>query len=139
MSILEKRNYKIKKENGFKIPSIGMIRSWTVKNSCDIEFSIDGLVYNLPYKKKTEEQTLICMKKNREIIQNPEIILEETNLYYLEDVCYHQQIMSLEYYRELEKTDLFTSLFTQGINICIKPLDDSIEELNIEEEYWKRK
>lgn len=142
------RHFTIKSENQFKIPSIGLIKSWKILNKNDQElnpFLIFGN-YELEVKKLVPTMTdTICIGQIRQYLR--EIDYPETDddmkLLQLEDFMCGQQIKSIQYYHGVPTSELFNCLFTSELNVYIE-LRNSInvaidEEFQIEETYWEKK
>ncbi len=56
----------------------------------------------------------------------------------LEELFYEAQIDALPYYKSLTGKQLFDALFTLSFRLSLKPTDDNIDSLLVEETYWDR-
>ena len=145
--MIKTRTYTIKKSEGYKIPSIGLIRSWKVitnQNDTDTQTHlIPTLLIN--------DIRIDLPKKNQYVISIPEIrdYIKTTDDYdmYIQDclqnieiLLFSHQINAIQYYPTLSNKDFFESIFTKDISVkLVFKTKDTPEEILIEEEYYDRK
>lgn len=131
---LETRTYTITRESDYKIPSKGLIRSWTVTD-CEIspKLLINGIYYELPRSNPLK----ICISEIRTYLQDTNNILEP-DLERLENQFYMQQLLCTEHYLGVSSKDLFTSLYTKDYEIKLDFGENAPEKVSITEEYWNR-
>ena len=152
---LKTRTFKINESNKFKIPSVGMIQQWEIKNITTIDkkkkkcnFNKDtvqpifciGNMEIVPFN-QWYECNIISVKKLRNYIRDIMFPENETDqkMLLLENVFYEQQIKGTEYYYSLTNEELFDSLFTKDLNIYIELKNVPFEyEIEIEETYWEK-
>lgn len=131
---LSTRNYSLNFNNLYKIPSIGLIKSFKIinYNKLNEQYSTQDYQYVpvitignftvypfLLYKPESIDTINVKDIRNsiRDIFsesdyQNKAITLEAS--------LFTQQLKSLEYYYTLKKQDISDSLFTSGINVYIE-------------------
>lgn len=131
---LETRTFTITKETGYKIPSKGLIRSWTITD-CELspKLLINGIEYTFPRTNPLK----ICIEEIRSYLQDTNNILEP-NMERLENQFYMQQLLSTEYYLGVSNKDLFKSLYTKDYEIKLDFGEEGPEKVGITEEYWNR-
>lgn len=131
---IEEREYKIKKDENYKVPSKGMIVSWRLKT----EVKNPRLVVD-DYTVEYDFKDFFSVSQLRNYVRDisfPEKE-EDDRLITLEDKFYLNQLYGTEFYQFLSNRELFDSLFTRDMNIRFV-FDDSPEEVVIVEEYWNR-
>lgn len=142
-AICETRTYKIKSQENYKIPSKGMILSWTVndKSLCPTLY-IDGEKVEYSFTDNS-----MSIKELRDYISTiVPMTREEDSLVSLGDKIYLQQLYGMEYYKHLSNTELSSCIFTRDMNIQILfsnetsngSVDEEDREVEITEIYYKR-
>lgn len=134
---LNKRIYKLKKNNNYKIPSKGLIQSWKVLNCGFIPILVVN-DYKIKHSRKQKE--LISIPELRKYIREiefPQTQIEK-ELDNIENNFCMYQLYATEYYKTLPNEDLFNSLFTRDINVNLYFGPNAPDEIEIEEEYWDR-
>lgn len=152
---LSTRSYTLNQDKQFKIPSIGLIRSFKITNY-DIlkeQYSILKPVLLLgnfkiiPEELYTpENKDTISISELREHIRNIDLPNDvyENNLISMEHYLYSQQLKSIEYYYTIQNKDLFDSIFTSGMNVYIElhynenGEEKILDEVSIEETFWDK-
>jgi len=132
------RRYTVKKNEGYGVPSKGLIDSWAVVDK-SINFLpiliVDGYKVRTPRKNKHT----ISLEEIRSYIRNPEREPDEHNLDNFESSMYINQLYALEFYKTLTDTQLFNSIFTRdykSIQLSFGP--NGPDEVEIEETFWDR-
>jgi len=136
---LKTRRFNVKKEEGYGIPSKGLIKSWTVvdKNLKFVPILVidDYRVRGVPRKDKHT----ISVEEIRSYIRNPDRDPDEFNLDNFESIAYINQLYALEFYKTLTDRELFNSIFTRDYkNVQISFGTNGPDEVEIEEEFWDR-
>jgi tRNA-binding EMAP/Myf-like protein len=135
------RVYKVKKSEGYIIPSKGMICSWKVLDKkCKIVpcFCINDRIIISPRKNKK----IIDIAELRNYIRNIDVPEEphEIELDSFENLFYNYQLYGIQFYQTLTNKQLFDSLFTRDIKqIQISFGPNGPDEVEIEETYWDRR
>jgi hypothetical protein len=138
---IKTRKYKVKKNQGYTVPSKGLIRSWKmVDENCNISpvLYINNRIIDISRKDKNT----VCIAEIRKFINDIDCPEEEyeQNLVSFGDLFYNYQLFSLPYYPKLSNNDYSSSLFTKDIkSIQLSFGEDGPNEVEIEEEYWDRK
>jgi len=133
--MLKTRTFKIYKKESYKIPSVGLLKSWTFKNTS----LIPRIVLN-GHKIKFDFKDKIDMAVLRNYIRNfyPEEP-EDNELITLESKLYKEQLICLEFYKQIPLNKLYDCIFNRDISIEFDFGENQIpEELDIEEEYIER-
>ena len=130
---LKSREFKIYKKDNYKIPSIGLIKSWKWKEKCSITPIFDGYKLNKKFNKSIDMKDI--RKYIRDIIpMSP----EENELTQLEGYFYEQQLNAVEWYPNVSNQDFFNSIFNQHVNVYLV-INEDIDCLTVEEEFFDRK
>lgn len=136
---LNTRRFKVKKDEGYGVPSKGLIKSWTVVDK-DLKFIPiliidDYRIRGVP----RDDRFTISIGEIRSYIRNPEREQDEYNLDNFESIAYINQLYALEFYKSLTDKELFESLFTRDYKtIQISFGVNGPDEVEIEEEFWDR-
>jgi len=136
---LKTRRFIVKKNEGYGVPSKGLIKSWTVvqKDLKFIPFLVidDYLIRGVPRKDRLK----IDIEEIRTFIRSPDRDPDEYNLDNFESIAYINQLYALEFYKTLTNEQLFSSLFTRDYKkVQISFGKNGPDEVEIEEEYWDR-
>ena len=135
------RRYKVKKSNGYTVPSKGMILSWRiVDENCKMIpiLQINGKTIRAP----RSDKHFISISEIRNYIRNIEVPEEphEIELDSFENLFYNYQLYGIEYYPTLTNKQLFDSLFTRDIKMIQLSFGvNGPDEVEVEEEFWDRK
>ena len=136
---LKTRRFNVKKEEGYGVPSKGLIKSWGVVDKT-LKFIpiliIDGYkIRGVPRKDKFT----LSIEEIRSFIRNPDRDIDDYNLDNFESVAYINQLYAIEFYESLSNLQLFGSLFTRDYKtVQISFGDNGPDEVEIEEEFWDR-
>lgn len=136
---LKTRRFNVKKEEGYGVPSKGLIKSWTVVDKelkfVPILIIDDYRVRGVPRK----ERLTISIGEIRSYIRQPDREPDEYNLDNFESIAYINQLYALEFYKTLTDEQLFSSLFTRDYKtVQISFGLNGPDEVEIEEEFWDR-
>lgn len=136
---LEVRKYNIKKNDGYTVPSKGLIKSWRITDKTlkfiPLLIIDDHRIRGVP----REDKFFIDIKEIREYIRDPNREPDEYNLDNFESIMYINQLYALEFYESLSSKDLFSSLFTRDYKkIQLYFGVNGPDEVEIEEEFWDR-
>lgn len=136
---LKTRQFKVKKDEGYGVPSKGLIKSWTVVDNSlkfiPILIIDDYKIRGVPRKNKF----VISIEEIRSYIRNPNRDPDEFNLDNFEAVAYINQLYALEFYKTLTDEQLFGSLFTRDYKTVQLSFGlNGPDEVEIEEEFWDR-
>lgn len=136
---LKTRRFKVKKDEGYGVPSKGLINSWTV---VDKELKFVPILIIDDYKIRgipRKDRFTISIEEIRSYIRNPDRDLDEYNLDNFESIAYINQLYALEFYKSLTNKQLFGSLFTRDYKtVQISFGINGPDEVEIEEEFWDR-
>jgi hypothetical protein len=137
--MLSTRTYIIKKKEGYKIPSTGLLKSWSWKDSDIVPVLVIGSfsTKNIPYN---HSQNKIDMSDIREYIR--EIVpmtIEENKMVQLEHFLYGCQLNAFEWFKNVDSKVFFNTVFNQGLDIRLSFGPDGLDEVEIQEEYYDRK
>ncbi len=125
------RNYSLSSNNNYKIPSIGLIKSFKILNYDEIknkynddDISIILTIGNFPiyvHKLFKDDINVINIEDLRNYIRNLDYIITdyEHDLLKLDNFIFSQQIKCTEHYYTINNKDLQNALFTSGINVYI--------------------
>jgi hypothetical protein len=135
------RRYKVKKTEGYNVPSRGLIRSWKmIDDKC--KFIPILYINGIPIRTPRSDKNLLSISEIRNYIRNLEYIESkyEHDLDLLEQLFFNNQLYGIEYYKTLTNKDLSESLFTRDLKkLQISFGSNGPEEVEIEEEFWDRK
>ena len=132
---LKTRSYKIYKDQGYKIPSIGLLKSW--KWNIDIK---PTLVFGSFTTDKFQDFTnKFDMKVFREYLREMiPMTVEENKLITFEEFLYGCQLNAIEWYQKIsDYNEFYNTIFNQHVNIFID-FKDGPDSVDIEEEYYDR-
>lgn len=138
---LNTRRYKVKKSQGYGVPSKGLIRSWRMVDP-DCKFIPVLYINNRKIRAPRSDRNLISIPELRNYIRDMDCPVEdyEFELDSFEQLFYHYQLFGIEFYKTLSNKDMFDSLFTRDIKqLQISFGENGPEEVEIEEEFWDRK
>lgn len=136
---LKTRRFSVKKEEGYGVPSKGLIKSWTVVDKTlkfiPILIIDDYRIRGVPRKDKLT----ISIEEIRSYIRNPDRDPDEYSLDNFESIAYINQLYALEFYKTLTDAELFGSIFTRDYKtVQISFGLNGPDEVEIEEEFWDR-
>jgi hypothetical protein len=136
---LKTRRFVVKKNEGYGVPSKGLIKSWNVvqKDLKFIPFLVvdEYLIRGVPRKDRLK----IDIEEIRRFIRSPDRDPDEYNLDNFESIAYINQLYALEFYKTLTDEQLFSSLFTRDYKkVQVSFGENGPDEVEIEEEYWDK-
>ncbi len=149
-TLKQKRTFKLKfEDNSYTIPSKGLIESWTIKPTSDVQkkllldddikIKIDNLDLYFEWHQSREDPLFFSLKQLRTDAWN----IDEPNgerddqIINLDRILCAEQIKAQEYYPHLKSENFWQSVFTYSLVLKIQT-KFNLGVLEIEEIYYPR-